>query len=88
MSQKIRVLYFAAVRDITNTESDELEIEGQYTLSNLSEHLVSKYGEKIQEILLASMYAVNMEYIPKDMESVTALTDNSEVAIIPPVSGG
>ncbi|CAO3703772.1 unnamed protein product [Rhizopus stolonifer] len=82
------VLYFAAVKDITGKESEEIEIQEDITLSTLSVCLITKYGYRLQEILSTSMYAVDMEYVEKDKESTTVLKKDSEVAIIPPVSGG
>ncbi|KAG1435744.1 hypothetical protein G6F56_013852 [Rhizopus delemar] len=88
MPNKIKVLYFAAVKDITGKESEEIEIQEDATLNTLSVCLITKYGHRLQEILSTSMYAVDMEYVEKDKESATALKKDSEVAIIPPVSGG
>ncbi|KAG2216770.1 hypothetical protein INT45_003784 [Circinella minor] len=88
----MKVLYFAAVRDITQVESDDIQVSPNnsdpWTLTSLTDHLVSKYGEKLQKIIDHAMYAVNMEYVDKEDESKTQLSQNDEIAIIPPVSGG
>lgn len=57
-------------------------------MNELSNTLIAKYGDKLQGILSTSMYAINMEYIDKQDEISTIIRDASEVAIIPPVSGG
>ena len=64
-----------------------MDIPGE-TLDDLSHYLIATYGDKLKEILYASMYAVNMEYIEKQDESTTVIDGSHEVAIIPPVSGG
>ncbi|KAI9485178.1 MAG: hypothetical protein EXX96DRAFT_613080 [Benjaminiella poitrasii] len=89
MENKITVLYFAASKDITGRETEEIElVDNNTSLGGLSDVLISKYGTKLKEILSISMYAVDMEYVEKEKESTTILKPNSEVAIIPPVSGG
>ncbi|KAI9246237.1 hypothetical protein BDA99DRAFT_609631 [Phascolomyces articulosus] len=84
----MKVLYFAAVRDITQVESDDIQVlpDAPWTLTMLTEHLVSTYGEKLQKIVDHAIYAVNMEYVDKEDEANTQLSQNDEVAIIPPVS--
>jgi molybdopterin converting factor small subunit len=57
-------------------------------LTTLSDILVNTYGDKLKEILSVSMYAIDMEYVEKDQKSITVIQDGSEIAIIPPVSGG
>ncbi|KAI9493387.1 hypothetical protein BDB00DRAFT_872487 [Zychaea mexicana] len=91
---EMKVLYFAAVRDITQVECDVIDVStfthagAPRTLTMLTDHLVSKYGDKLRSIVDHAMYAVNMEYVDKDDEATTQLSPNDEVAIIPPVSGG
>ncbi|KAL7317517.1 hypothetical protein PS15m_003862 [Mucor circinelloides] len=85
----IKVLYFAGVKDVTCKESEDVEIPADnWTLSDLTTLLITKYGDKLKELLSMSMYAIDMDYIEKDKESTTILKPNAEVAIIPPVSGG
>ncbi|CEG67519.1 hypothetical protein CU097_004352 [Rhizopus azygosporus] len=85
----MKVLYFAAVKDITGKEIEEVEIRKEdYTLQMLSEDLCMRYGEKLKTLLESCLFAVDMEYIQKKDELETLLKDASEVAIIPPVSGG
>ncbi|KAI7902083.1 molybdopterin converting factor, subunit 1 [Cokeromyces recurvatus] len=88
MKNKVTVLYFAALKDITGKETEEIEVLKTISLKELSDILISKYGTKFEELLSISMYAVNMEYIEKDKEVTTHIHQNSEIAIIPPVSGG
>ncbi|KAL0140200.1 hypothetical protein V8B55DRAFT_1505100 [Mucor lusitanicus] len=85
----IKVLYFAGVKDITRKESEDVDIPvDNWTLTDLTSLLITKYGDKLKELLSMSMYAVDMDYVEKEKESSTILKPNAEVAIIPPVSGG
>ncbi|CAO3643291.1 unnamed protein product [Mucor hiemalis] len=86
---KIRVLYFAGVKDITLKDFEDISLpQKKITVIELSNLLIAKYGPKFEEILSTSMYAVDMEYVDKEDESRTLVKNASEVAIIPPVSGG
>ncbi|KAI8390369.1 molybdopterin converting factor, small subunit [Blakeslea trispora] len=85
---KITVLYFAGVKDITQKDQETIELGHDWTLSRLSDFLVSQYGPKLNQLLTLCMYAVNMDYVEKEKESTTIIQPNSEIAIIPPVSGG
>ncbi|KAI8137604.1 hypothetical protein BJV82DRAFT_674537 [Fennellomyces sp. T-0311] len=88
-SADMKVLYFAAARDITQVASDDIDLSSEsWSLHSLTDHLVAKYGDALRKVLDHAMYAVNMEYVDKDNESSTQLCPTDEVAIIPPVSGG
>ncbi|KAG1290159.1 hypothetical protein G6F66_008890 [Rhizopus arrhizus] len=89
MPNKIKLLYFAGIKDITGKDSEEIQMQQEdYNLQNLSTDLTLKYGEKLKMLLETSMYAVDMQYVEKEKEPKTFLRNNTEVAIIPPVSGG
>lgn len=82
-------MYFAGVKDITCKESEDIELPADnWTLNDLTDFLITSYGDKLKELLSMSMYAIDMDYVEKDKESATILKQNAEVAIIPPVSGG
>ncbi len=79
---KIKILYFAEARSITNKDEEYLNFTGK-TISELRKMLLEKYP-KIAYVLRSSVFAVNMKYARND----TILKDNDTVAIIPPVEGG
>ncbi|KAI7869725.1 hypothetical protein BDF14DRAFT_1779997 [Spinellus fusiger] len=85
---QVTVLYFAAVRDITCQHSQQVTLPKDSSLTHLTTHLLSLYGEPLAKLLETCLYAVNMDYIEKEKEVTTLLTAGDEVAIIPPVSGG
>ncbi|ORZ02859.1 ThiamineS/Molybdopterin converting factor subunit 1 [Syncephalastrum racemosum] len=84
---KVKVLYFAGARDVTQVENEEVTLTNN-TLDELTQKLVLKYGQPLQAIIDQAMYAVNMEYVDKQDETNEELKDADEIAIIPPVSGG
>lgn len=82
-------MYFAGVKDITQKEVEEIGLQNdQWSLNDLSQMLIKNYGSKMRDLLHISMFALDMEYVEKEKESITILKPDSEIAIIPPVSGG
>ena len=78
----IKTLFFGIIKDITNSNSLDLEIDKD---TNIKQFVIL-----LQEIFKgfpnidAFTVAVNEEYVEKDF----VLKANDVVAIIPPVSGG
>ncbi len=81
--QKVKVLFFATLRDYVGTKSLELEIPTGLTVGGLTKILVKTYPrlEKVKESMMA---AINREYAAD--EQVIPL--EAEIAFFPPVSGG
>jgi MoaD family protein len=80
---KIKVLAFAHLREITGSAEFSLELDEGSSGEDLLNILEDKFPDmkKIRRFLKLSM---NGAYIvPK-----TEITDGSEVAVFPPVSGG
>ena len=80
---RIKVLYFSSVKDKVGIPSEEFELTGNSTISDLIKLISEKYPQ-IEDSLKNSMFAVNEEYASTDQE----LKEGDTVAIIPPVSGG
>jgi molybdopterin converting factor subunit 1 len=80
---RIEVKLFAVAKQIANAESVGVEIPDQATVGQLRQALAAQFPD-----LAASMphiaIAVDTQYAADDV----VLTANSEVACIPPVSGG
>ncbi len=79
----IRLLLFAALRDIVGTDELTLEIDEGATPAALWSTLRSRH-ERLAAYVAPPMVAVNQSYA----DPSTALRDGDEVAFIPPVSGG
>lgn len=78
---KINLVAFGIAREILKVKQLEFEVEGN-TLSALREKLLSKYPEFSK--LHSLKFAVGENY----QEDAYSLSENDEVVIIPPVSGG
>ena len=80
---KIKILFFATLRDYVGSKSIELEIPQGTTVNGLIDILVGTYPrlEKVKESMMA---AINREYTGGDQ----IVPEGSEIAFFPPVSGG
>ncbi len=80
---RVRVRFFAMIREITGVEDLWLELPEPATATVFWEQLTNRYPE-LQPYRHQSRLAVNQEYASGDL----LLRDGDEVGIIPPVSGG
>ncbi|MCH7727059.1 MAG: molybdopterin converting factor subunit 1 [Planctomycetes bacterium] len=79
----VRVKLFAVAKDLIGNESLEVELPEFATVSQLRTALESQFPQ-LSTIISHLMIAVDAEYA----NDQTVLTENSEIACIPPVSGG
>jgi molybdopterin synthase catalytic subunit len=79
----VRVLFFGQLKDLTGRASDSLTLPEGATLSDLLAHYESGFP-RLKALLPAVALSINQEYAPAD----SALRDQDEVALLPPVSGG
>ena len=81
----MKIKYFAWIKDITNLEEEEINLNEAKNLDELKTYIVKKYPDlkkhMIKEIL---RFAINQEYAVNN----TNLNEEDEIAIFPPVSGG
>jgi molybdopterin converting factor subunit 1 len=80
---KVKVLFFATLRDYVGSKSVEIDIPTDSTVKALTDFLVTKYPdlEKVKDSMMAAInreYAADEQIIPSD----------AEIAYFPPVSGG
>ncbi len=82
---RVRVVYFARLRECFGMAEENLELIGT-TAADLLEQLQARGGVWVEELAAGRPFrvAVNQEIVALD----TVLTDNAEVAIFPPVTGG
>lgn len=81
---RIKVLFFATLRDKAGTRSADMEIEPGLTVGQLKIQLVERFP-KIESALLGRCLAsINYDY-RQDEDVIPA---DAEVAFFPPVSGG
>tara|TARA_B000000475_G_scaffold14432_1_gene12393 strand:- start:439 stop:684 length:246 start_codon:yes stop_codon:yes gene_type:complete len=81
----MKIKYFAWIKDITNLEEEEINLNEAKNLDELKTYIIKKYPDlkkhMIKEIL---RFAINQEYAVDN----TNLNEEDEIAIFPPVSGG
>ena len=80
---KIKVLFFATLRDRAGTKSVEFEVSADMTVRALKDKLAGDYPN-LKESMKTVLVSVNKEYSFDE----AAIPQNAEVALFPPVSGG
>jgi molybdopterin converting factor subunit 1 len=80
---RIKVLFFATLRDYVGAKTIEMEIPAETTVAGLKELLVVRYP-KMSTSRNSIMAAINREYAGDDQ----SISMNAEIAFFPPVSGG
>jgi molybdopterin converting factor subunit 1 len=82
-SVKVRLLFFAVLRDIAGGDERELALEEGTTAREVWESLRRSYA-KLAGYAQPPMVAINERYAAPD----AILRDGDELAFIPPVAGG
>ncbi|MGI8961955.1 MAG: molybdenum cofactor biosynthesis protein [Bryobacteraceae bacterium] len=80
---RVRVLFFGILKDIVGRSEESLEIEPNSTLASLFEAYSMRF-ETLRDKRPSILFARNREFATPG----TSLTENDEVAFLPPVSGG
>jgi MoaE-MoaD fusion protein len=79
----VRVIFFAAARDVVGTREAELTLNGPANAAGAFEQVLQAFPG-LQRFGSSLLFAVNQEYAPVDRE----IRDGDELAVFPPVSGG
>jgi MoaE-MoaD fusion protein len=80
---RVRVLFFGILKDIVGHSEELLDIEPDSTLASLFEAYSARF-ETLRDKRPSILFARNREFATPE----TPLTENDEVAFLPPVSGG
>jgi molybdopterin converting factor small subunit len=80
---KIKLFFFATVRDRVGAKSIEMEIPLDMTIQGLKDKLVSAYPD-LAVSMPSILFSINREYAFDD----ALVPPNAEIALFPPVSGG
>lgn len=80
---RIKLLFFATIRDRAGMKSVELDIPPDMTIRQLKEKLGADYPA-LKESMKSVLITINREYAFDE----TVVPPNAEIALFPPVSGG
>jgi molybdopterin converting factor subunit 1 len=80
---RVRLLFFATLRDRAGSKSMELEIPTDLTVQGLKDKIAAEYPN-LRESMSSVLITINREYAFDDAR----IPENAELAMFPPVSGG
>ncbi len=80
---RVKLLFFATLRDRAGAKSMELDIPADLTVRGLKDKLSAEYPN-LKDAMVSVLITINREYAFD--EAVIPL--NAELAMFPPVSGG
>tara|TARA_B110000438_G_C15772510_1_gene632556 strand:+ start:811 stop:1059 length:249 start_codon:yes stop_codon:yes gene_type:complete len=82
----MKIKYFAWLKNITKTDSEEINSNDIKDILSLKNYLCKKYPELKIHIENNDIirFAINLEYYSTNK----SLSKNDEIALFPPVSGG
>lgn len=80
---KVKILFFATLRDYVGSKSLEVEIPTGMTIGELTTMLTKTYP-RLDKVKSSIMAAINHEYAANEQ----IIPQEAEVAFFPPVSGG
>ncbi len=80
---KVTVKLFAAARDLAGQEQIAVKLPVGATIGELRRRMGDQFPP-LAPLLPHAMFAVDAEYVPDE----TRVTEQGEIACIPPVSGG
>ena len=80
---RVKLLFFATLRDRAGAKSLELDIPADLTVQGLKDKLSAEYPN-LKESMSSVLITINREYAFDD----AVIPPNAELALFPPVSGG
>lgn len=80
---RVKLLFFATLRDRAGTRSMELEIPSGLTVQGLKDRISNEYPN-LRESMSSVLITINREYAFDE----AVIPQNAELAMFPPVSGG
>ncbi|MBS7645000.1 MAG: ubiquitin-like small modifier protein 1 [Candidatus Bathyarchaeia archaeon] len=94
---KVKVKFFASLREITGKREEEIEVPENTTVEGLIEILSSRYGKEFSDYVYDERVGKPRDYLQFLIDGRSASTlqglktrlrDGCNFAIIPPVGGG
>lgn len=81
---EIEVIFFAKARELVGRSSAKLYIQQHTTIQQIKSKLIQNFPN-LEQLGDAYMLALNESYLESE---VVHLSQNDELAVIPPISGG
>jgi molybdopterin converting factor subunit 1 len=79
----VEVKLFAVAKQLAGSETVAVELAAGATVQELRNALAAQHAE-LRDVAQRAMIAIDAEYVRDD----AVVPENSEIALIPPVSGG
>lgn len=83
MMNRVKLLFFATLRDRAGTKSMELDIPADLTIQELKDKISNEFPN-LKESMSSVLITINREYAFDE----AVIPQNAELAMFPPVSGG
>jgi len=80
---RIKLLFFATIRDRAGTKSMELDVPVDLTVEGLKQMISEEYPN-LKDSMKSVLITINREYAFDE----AVIPQNAEMAMFPPVSGG
>lgn len=80
---RIKLLFFATIRDRAGTKSMDLDVPEDMTVQGLKDKLAGEYPN-LRESMKSVLITINREYAFDE----AVIPHGAEMALFPPVSGG
>jgi molybdopterin converting factor subunit 1 len=80
---RVKLLFFATLRDRAGTKALELDIPADLTVQGLKDKISDEYPN-LKDSMSSVLITINREYAFDD----AVIPQNAELAMFPPVSGG
>ena len=80
---RIKLLFFATIRDRAGTKSMELDVPVDLTVEGLKEKIAEEYPN-LKDSMKSVLITINREYAFDE----AVIPQGAEMAMFPPVSGG
>ena len=80
---RVKLLFFATLRDRAGTRSMELDIPSDLTIQGLKDKISNEYPN-LKDSMSSVLITINREYAFDE----AVIPPNAELAMFPPVSGG
>ena len=80
---RIKLLFFATIRDRAGTKSMEIDIPADMTIQGLKDKISTDFPN-LKDSMKSVLITINREYAFDE----AVVPPNAEIALFPPVSGG